>query len=336
MTTALPSHTPDDAGLRRLAESAGDLLSRHAPDGVYRYASPAAARLLGYEPGELVGRPVFELFHPDELALARQAHEVLRQSGLPTIITHRLRAKDGSYLWFECSVRAIHDPVTGEVQEIHSVTRDVTRRRQAEERLRESEARYRAVLDGLAVGVVVHAANAGIVLANRAARDLLGASEGQLQGLTAFNPYWLLLGEDERPLAPPDHPAMVALQTARPVWDRVVGVTPAAGGITWLVVNAVPSVGGDGRATQVVVSLSDVTAVRRRAMVRAGVAGATDGGALLHGLVSICAQCKRTRDDHGDWRPVEEYLWRSAGIECSHSICPTCAALLFPDVMDQP
>ena len=50
-----------EAGLRLLVEEAADLLSRHAPDGVYRYASPAAARLLGYEPEELVGRPVFEL-----------------------------------------------------------------------------------------------------------------------------------------------------------------------------------------------------------------------------------------------------------------------------------
>lgn len=328
MTTALSAHTPDDAGLRSLAESAGDLLSCHAPDGVYRYASPAAARLLGYEPAELVGRPVFDLFHPDELGLAQQAHEALRQSGVPTVITHRLRAKDGTYLWFECSVRAIRDPGTGEVQEIHSVTRDVTRRRLAEERLRESEARYRAVLDGLAVGVVVHAADAGIVLANRAARELLGASEGQLQGLTSFNPYWLLLGEDERPVPPSDHPAMVALQTARPVWDRVVGVTSAAGGITWLVVNAIPAVGGDGRATQVVVSFSDVTAVRRKAMERAG------AGGVLQGLVPICAQCKKTRTAVGEWRPIEEYLWHTAGIECSHSLCPVCAARLFPDVMD--
>ncbi len=334
MTTALSAHTPDDAGLRRLAESAGDLLSRHAPDGVYRYASPAAARLLGYEPAELVGRPVFDLFHPDELGLARQAHEALRQSGVSTVITHRLRAKDGSYLWFECSVRAIRDPVTGEVQEIHSVTRDVTRRRLAEERLRESEARYRAVLDGLAVGVVLHGANAGILLANRAARELLGASEGQLHGLTAFNPYWLLLGEDERPLPPSEHPALVALQTGRPVWDRVVGVMSAGGRMTWLAVNAIPTVGGDGRATQVVVSFSDVTVVRRRAMERAVAAGNPAGGSLLHGLVPICAQCKKTRDASGDWQPVEEYLRHAAGVECSHSLCPTCAAQLFPDVLE--
>ncbi|MBK6781130.1 MAG: PAS domain-containing protein [Gemmatimonadetes bacterium] len=60
-----------------------------------------------------------DLFHPDELGLAQQAHEALRQSSVSTVITHRLRAKDGTYLWFECSVRAIRDPGTGEVQEIH-------------------------------------------------------------------------------------------------------------------------------------------------------------------------------------------------------------------------
>ncbi|MBK9066026.1 MAG: hypothetical protein IPL76_03940 [Gemmatimonadetes bacterium] len=93
-------------------------------------------------------------------------------------------------------------------------------------------------------------------------------------------------------------------------------------------VNAIPAVGGDGRATQVVVSFSDVTAVRRKAMERAG------AGGVLQGLVPICAQCKKTRTAVGEWRPIEEYLWHTAGIECSHSLCPVCAARLFPDVMD--
>ena len=50
-----------DLEYRLLAENSTDMISRHDPAGVYLYASPACKRLLGYEPGELVGRSAYDL-----------------------------------------------------------------------------------------------------------------------------------------------------------------------------------------------------------------------------------------------------------------------------------
>jgi len=47
---------------------------------------------------------------------------------------------------------------------------------------------------------------------------------------------------------------------------------------------------------------------------------------VLRGLVSICAWCKRIKDNGGRWHAVEMYLARAEDAQLTHSICPGCAA----------
>jgi hypothetical protein len=44
----------------------------------------------------------------------------------------------------------------------------------------------------------------------------------------------------------------------------------------------------------------------------------------LHGLLPICAWCKRIRDDHGYWSQVEAYIHAHTGADFTHGICPDC------------
>jgi GAF domain-containing protein len=44
----------------------------------------------------------------------------------------------------------------------------------------------------------------------------------------------------------------------------------------------------------------------------------------LHGLLPICAWCKRIRDDHGYWKQVESYVHEHTGADFTHGICPDC------------
>jgi GAF domain-containing protein len=44
----------------------------------------------------------------------------------------------------------------------------------------------------------------------------------------------------------------------------------------------------------------------------------------LHGLLPICAWCKRIRDDHGYWSQVEAYIQKHTGADFTHGICPVC------------
>ncbi len=51
---------------------------------------------------------------------------------------------------------------------------------------------------------------------------------------------------------------------------------------------------------------------------------------VLRGIIPICSSCKKIRDDKGLWNQVEKYLKEHTDSEFSHSICPECAAKMFP------
>ncbi|MBI2840724.1 MAG: hypothetical protein HYX75_20595 [Acidobacteria bacterium] len=53
----------------------------------------------------------------------------------------------------------------------------------------------------------------------------------------------------------------------------------------------------------------------------------------LKGLIPICANCKKIRDDHGFWQQVEVYVRDHSEANFSHGICPECARRLYPDIV---
>ena len=60
--------------------------------------------------------------------------------------------------------------------------------------------------------------------------------------------------------------------------------------------------------------------------------GALESIKTLEGLLPICANCKNIRDDNGYWHQVEVYIRNNSKAEFSHSICPTCAQKLYPEL----
>ena len=58
--------------------------------------------------------------------------------------------------------------------------------------------------------------------------------------------------------------------------------------------------------------------------VSARMADVLDKVKTLHGLLPICAWCKRIRDDHGYWSQVEAYIHEHTGADFTHGICPEC------------
>jgi hypothetical protein len=60
--------------------------------------------------------------------------------------------------------------------------------------------------------------------------------------------------------------------------------------------------------------------------VSARMAEALERVKTLHGLLPICAWCKRIRDDKGYWNQVEAYIHEHTGADFTHGICPECLA----------
>src|SRR5438477_216106 len=95
------------AALRRfraLVEQSADVIMLVGPTGELLYASLAASSVLGYAPGENLGRATFELVHPDDLA---QVHalfrDLLTRSTEPTREEFRVRHNEGSWRYLEAT-----------------------------------------------------------------------------------------------------------------------------------------------------------------------------------------------------------------------------------------
>jgi len=159
--------------LQLLVANSTDMLARHAPDGSYRYVSPACRELLGYEPDELVGRSVYEFIHADDVAAVQAAHaEVLDGPRLRAAV-YRIRDRHGRHVWFETTGHSLRDPVTGELVEIQTSSRDVSWRQQVEARLRESEERFRLAMADAPIGMALVGLDGRAVEVNKRLCELL-------------------------------------------------------------------------------------------------------------------------------------------------------------------
>jgi len=133
-----------EAHFRTLTEKSSDIVAVMGADGVILYVSPSVERFLGYAPEELIGTDAFELYHPDDVAGARQSLEgALGTPGASVVLEYRARHKDGSWRNLESVARNLQaDPV---VAGIVVNSRDVTRRKTAELELE----KYRLRLENL-------------------------------------------------------------------------------------------------------------------------------------------------------------------------------------------
>ncbi len=126
-----------EASFRLLAENSTDVISRNKLDGTYLYLSPACLPMLGYTPDDLVGRNMFDLIHPEDVADVRAASEAFLETPDVVTLSYRIEKRNGKYMWLESTSRRMVDPMTGKV-EIQSASRDITERKDFEAALKDA------------------------------------------------------------------------------------------------------------------------------------------------------------------------------------------------------
>lgn len=135
---------------RALIDNSSDLIVLLDRQGTNLFASPSAARLLGYRPGELLGRSAFEIVHGDDReATAAVFDALVERPGQSTAARYRLRTVDGSWRWMEAvATNLLDDPSVGAVVvNCRDVTEQVEAYEALEERVRERTRELAGLLD---------------------------------------------------------------------------------------------------------------------------------------------------------------------------------------------
>jgi len=175
---------------RLLAENSNDLISRHSPEGIYLYASPASRSLLGYRPEELLGTSAYGYIHPDDAERIRRIDADAGHYLSARTESYRFRRKDGTYVWFETTSRLVHAPDTGDLREITAVSRDISARKLIEATLRRYEFIANAAAEFMTLinrQYVYEAANDAYCSAHgRPRTDVIGHSVAEIWGHETF------------------------------------------------------------------------------------------------------------------------------------------------------
>lgn len=197
-------------------------------------------------------------------------------------------------------------------------------RARAEQALRRSEARSRAMIAALVEGIAVQDCERRFLEVNTAAEGLLGLRRDQILGHRATELPIRAVKEDGSPLPHHEHPVAVALRTGQSQVSRVVGLYRPDGTLVWLSMNSQPLLEPDGRTvTGAVTSFFDVTERKQHAELEQQLIGIvshdlrTPLSTILHAAEALLGQ-GATLDERTMWvmQRVQTSAQRAARLVC--------------------
>lgn len=248
-------------------------LISHSLDGIVMtdatgnitYFGPSAVKISGYSIETILGRSLFEFVHPDDRSLAMEAFMLeFKKESTTNYLLLRLRHADGNWTW--CKIRG-HNLLDNPA--FHSIViyfTDDTKRKMIEDRLKESEQRFRNLVFNLKQGVLLQDEQEKLILCNNSAMSMLGLTEEQIAGTQPIHPQWSMMYEDDRRIPSGILPARSVIKTKKPLRDEVLKVCrPGTNDCLWLLLNADPVLDAEDNLLYVICSFTDITEQKKLA-----------------------------------------------------------------------
>ncbi|MCI0795678.1 MAG: PAS domain S-box protein, partial [Chloroflexi bacterium] len=166
---------------RQMAELATDVVFTTDARGVFTYVNPVAPRLSGFSEDEILGRHFTEFVRPDWREKVRQFYVGHLRGRTPeTLLEFPIITKSGDVKWMALRVRLVAEG--GATRGFQALARDITERKQSEERLQKSEDRFRSVVEQAIDGFLVVDRSGVVIDVNRWFSDNLRYTRDEMLG----------------------------------------------------------------------------------------------------------------------------------------------------------
>ncbi|BDZ71072.1 PAS domain S-box protein [Methanobacterium petrolearium] len=170
-----------EAQLTMVTTNMADIICQTNEEGVYIYISPSVESVLGYKPDELIGKSMFDFIHSEDVNILTSCIQDAAGSCISQSVRYRFKKADGSYIWIGTTETPLFND-EGDVNGFVCNSRDITQQKEMEDALRESEEKYRSLIESANDPIALFDENGIILLSNKAGANSLNMEPADLLG----------------------------------------------------------------------------------------------------------------------------------------------------------
>lgn len=216
-----------------------------------------AAELLGGKPEDFAGQNIMNVFgqYTGKEYLKRIQEAA---NSRKTVYFESKTNLAGVDYWFR-NIYAVIQNENKDILGVQMLSEDITKKKEQENQLRESELQYRSTLHDLLVGVIVYDRYGKIQYYNPEANRILGITDISAQDLNETES-WLFVTEDLKALPKEEYPEELVLRDKKTVKNKYLGIRKyGSDEILWVVVNAFPILNSSNEIDKLIVNFVDVS-----------------------------------------------------------------------------
>lgn len=304
--------------------------------GSFTFVNDAEAKMLGYSKEELMGMNYRKYTSGQAAKALRDVFIRMYQTSEPALLQdYEIIMKDGTRCIHELSATLIRNS-SGRPVGFQGLSRDITKRKHIEQTLRESEERYRFIAENM---------NDVVWMADMDLR--IKYVSPCIEKVTGFSPDEFMHKRLHELLTPGSFTHALDIMKQELEHENDEDCDPSRtvtielehlkkdGSTVWveLLIGAIRD--DTGRLTGIHGVSRDINERRKYELEREHLVERLQD-ALAHvktlsGLLPICANCKKIRDDKGYWNQLESYISDHSEAVFTHGICPECSKMLYPD-----
>lgn len=180
-----------------LVEKAGDIIFNLDSEGRFIYVNPVTERVLGLPIDEILGKHFSEFVHTDHQKFVVDFYlNTIEGKQKTSYLEFPVVSKGGKSIWLgqKADLTFNND---GTLEKVTAVARDITEKREAQERIRKSEEKYRGLIENMELGLMEIDSNGKVARAYDWFCDMTGYSESELLGK---DPLEVLVREEDIPV----------------------------------------------------------------------------------------------------------------------------------------